>query len=192
MRLDESLEISAFDIVNTYPRSELSHILYEYGEERYARQIVDAIVRAREAGEISSSEELAEIIRASVSPKYRHGRIHPATRTFQALRIVVNGELARLTAVLTDALVRLKVGGRIGVISFHSLEDRIVKRFFHEKSKSCTCPPEWPICKCGGEQNIVGVVNKKPITPSEEELNLNPPSRSAKLRIAEKVRDEEF
>lgn len=191
MRLDDSLEISAFDIVNTYPQSELAHIFFEYGEERYSRQIAGAIVKTREQGEIRTSGELADLIRDSVPAKYRHGRIHPATRTFQALRIVVNGELARLDAVLRDALVRLKVGGRMGVISFHSLEDRIVKRFFQEKSRACTCPPEWPICKCGGEQNILSFVNKKPVVPTEEEVKLNPPSRSAKLRVVEKVREEE-
>jgi 16S rRNA (cytosine1402-N4)-methyltransferase len=191
MRLDDTLETSAFDIVNTYPRNELARIFFEYGEERYSRQIADALVEERKKEEISTSGRLAELIRSSVPVKYRYGRIHPATRSFQALRIVVNGELARLDSVLRDALLKLKVGGRMGVISFHSLEDRIVKSFFHEKSRACTCPPEWPICKCGGEQNIVNLVNKKPLIPTAEEVNLNPPSRSAKLRVVEKVREEE-
>ncbi|MGC9312894.1 MAG: 16S rRNA (cytosine(1402)-N(4))-methyltransferase RsmH [Sediminispirochaetaceae bacterium] len=191
MRLDDELETSAYDIVNTYPKQELAQILFQYGEERYSRLIADAIERTRGQKPIETSLELAEIIKSAVPGKYRHGRIHPATRSFQALRIVVNGELARLEAVLQDALRILKVGGRMGVISFHSLEDRIVKRFFQEKSKPCTCPPEWPICKCGGENEVVHLVNRKPIVPAEEEVEVNPPSRSAKFRVVEKVRDEE-
>lgn len=191
MRLDEDLETSAFDIVNTYPKQELAQIFFQYGEERYSRMIADAIIRDRGQKPIKTSLELAEIIKSAVPGKYRHGRLHPATRSFQALRIVVNGELARLEAVLQDALRVLKVGGRMGVISFHSLEDRIVKRFFQEKSKPCTCPPEWPICKCGGENETVHLVNRKPVVPAEEEVEVNPPSRSAKFRVVEKVRDEE-
>ncbi len=191
MRLDTSLEISAYDIVNTYPEKELARIFFEYGEERYSRIIAAAIVRHRSKKTIETSGELAELIKSSVPAKYRHGRIHPATRSFQALRIMVNGELARLESVLEDALSVLKVGGRIGIISFHSLEDRIVKQFLQRKSQSCTCPPEWPICKCGGNQAIVKFIRKKPIQPSEEEINLNAPSRSAKLRVAEKLQDEE-
>ena len=191
MRLDTSLEISAYDIVNTYPEKELARIFFEYGEERYSRIIAAAIVRHRSKKTIETSGELAELIKSSVPAKYRHGRIHPATRSFQALRIMVNGELARLESVLEDALSVLKVGGRIGIISFHSLEDRIVKQFLQRKSQSCTCPPEWPICKCGGNQAIVKFIRKKPIQPSEEEVSLNAPSRSAKLRVAEKLQDEE-
>lgn len=191
MRLDTSLEISAYDIVNTYPEKELARIFFEYGEERYSRIIAAAIVRRRAEKPIHTSNELAELIKSAVPAKYRHGRIHPATRAFQALRIMVNGELARLESVLEDALSVLKVGGRLGVISFHSLEDRIVKQFLQRKSQSCTCPPEWPICKCGGNQAIVKFIRKKPIQPSDEEVNLNAPSRSAKLRVAEKLQDEE-
>jgi len=190
MRLDDTLEISAYDVVNSYPAKELADILFQFGEERYSRIIVDAIIRARARSPISTSIGLAEIIKDAVPGKYRHGRIHPATRSFQALRIVVNGELARLESVLQDALSILKVGGRMGVISFHSLEDRIVKHFFQEKSKSCTCPPEWPICKCGGEMEVLHMVNKKPVRPTEEEIRINPPSRSAKFRVIEKVREE--
>jgi 16S rRNA (cytosine1402-N4)-methyltransferase len=190
MRLNEDLEISAGDIVNTYPAAELEEIIRKYGEERYARSIVRAIVRERESAPIESTARLADIIRASVPPKYRHGRIHPATRTFQALRIVVNGELARLESALERALSVLKVGGRIGVISFHSLEDRIVKWFFKEKNKDCTCPPDWPICKCGGSR-VVDILTKKPLRPEDREVESNPPSRSAKFRVVEKLRDEE-
>jgi len=192
MRLDTSLEISGYDIINTYPEKELARIFFEYGEERYSRMIAAAIVGHRTEKPIKTSAELAELIKSSVPGKYRHGRIHPATRCFQALRIMVNGELARLESVLEDALRVLKVGGRIGVISFHSLEDRIVKQFLQRKSQPCTCPPEWPICKCGGNQAIVKLVRKKPFQPSEDEIDLNAPSRSAKLRVAEKIQDEEL
>lgn len=191
MRLDEDLETSAYDIVNTYPRGELANILFQYGEERYSRMIAEAVCRVRRENPIATSLELAEIIREAVPGKYRHGRIHPATRSFQALRIFVNGELARLEAALQDALRILKTGGRMGVISFHSLEDRIVKHFFQEKSKPCICPPEWPICKCGGNMEVIHLVNRKPIVPGPDEVEKNPPSRSAKFRVVEKVRDEE-
>ncbi len=190
MRLNADLEISAKDIVNSYPVRELEDVIRNYGEERYAHKIAAAICRERESGEIHSTSRLAELIVNAVPPKYRHGRIHPATRTFQALRIMVNGELARLESALEDALEVLNVGGRIGVISFHSLEDRIVKWFFKEKNKDCTCPPDWPICKCGGSR-IVDILTKKPIRPEEHEIVSNPPSRSAKFRVGEKLRDEE-
>ena len=190
MRLDTTLEISAYDIINTYPEKELARIFFEYGEERYSRMIAASIVRERAKSSIETSAELAQLIKSSVPAKYRYGRIHPATRSFQALRIMVNGELARLESVLEDALSVLKVGGRIGVISFHSLEDRIVKQFLQKKSQTCTCPPEWPICKCGG-QAVVKLIQKKPIQPSEDEVDKNAPSRSAKLRVAEKLMDEE-
>ncbi|MCF7915052.1 MAG: 16S rRNA (cytosine(1402)-N(4))-methyltransferase RsmH [Spirochaetaceae bacterium] len=190
MRLDTTLEISAYDIINTYPEKELARIFFEYGEERYSRMIAAAIVRERAKSSIETSAELAQLIKSSVPAKYRYGRIHPATRSFQALRIMVNGELARLNSVLEDALGVLKVGGRIGVISFHSLEDRIVKQFLQKKSQTCTCPPEWPICKCGG-QAVVKLIQKKPIQPSDDEVDQNAPSRSAKLRVAEKLMDEE-
>ncbi|MFP4490162.1 MAG: 16S rRNA (cytosine(1402)-N(4))-methyltransferase RsmH [Spirochaetaceae bacterium] len=190
MRLNGNLEIAAMDIVNTYPEEELREIISEYGEERYAGSIARAICREREKGEIRTSAALASVIRSTVPPKYRYGSIHPATRTFQAIRIMVNGELVRLEAALSNSLQVLKVGGRIGVISFHSLEDRIVKRFFREKNKDCTCPPDWPICKCGGKR-VVDILTKKPLRPTEEEVNKNPPSRSAKFRVVEKLRDEE-
>jgi 16S rRNA (cytosine1402-N4)-methyltransferase len=189
MRLDSDLEITAADIVNEYPESELADLLYGYGEERYSRQIAKAVVRARKQDAIRTSSELAGIISDSVPPQYKHGRIHPATRSFQALRIAVNGELVRLEQALKNALSVLKVGGRMGVISFHSLEDRIVKRFFVEKNKSCTCPPEWPMCNCGGKK-IVDIVTRKPIEPDEREIAENKPSRSARFRVAEKINEE--
>ncbi len=187
MRLDEGLELSAADIVNDYPVERLADLIFEYGEERLSRQIAGAISIARRSGAITSSRQLAEIIWKAVPPSYRYGRIHPATRTFQALRIAVNGELARLEQTLDLALSVLDVGGRMAVIAFHSLEDRIVKRFFREKNKSCTCPPEWPMCKCGGER-IVDILTRKPVRASEKELAQNAPSRSARLRVIEKVR----
>ncbi len=190
MRLGNDLEISAEDIVNTYPEEELANLIYEYGEERYSRRIARAIVKERSTEPVRTTKQLADIIWKSVPPDYRYGRLHPGTRTFQALRIAVNGELARLDTVLDSALKVLNAGGRMGVISFHSLEDRIVKRFFQEKNKSCTCPPEWPICKCGG-QRIVTILTKKPIRPGIEEVDENAPSRSARLRVVEKLVDEE-
>jgi 16S rRNA (cytosine1402-N4)-methyltransferase len=186
MRLDKDLEISAADIVNDYPEVELANLIFEYGEERYSRKIAAAITRYREEKYIGTAKELETIIWNAVPAQYKHGHIHPATRTFQALRIVVNGELARLKVVLHDALKILKVGGRMAVISFHSLEDRIVKEFFREKNKACTCPSDWPICTCGGVR-VVDILTKKPVIPGEEEIEKNPPSRSAKLRVAEKT-----
>ncbi len=190
MRLDDSLETTAADILNQYPEQEIASLIQTYGEERYARRIAAAIVHAREKGSVDSTGRLAEIVGRAVPPVYRHGRIHPATRTFQALRIVVNGELARLEQGLDGAVRCLEIGGKIGVISFHSLEDRIVKRTLRELNRSCTCPPEWPVCKCGG-QRIVEILTKKPVRPGEEEIARNAPSRSAKLRVARKVADKE-
>jgi 16S rRNA (cytosine1402-N4)-methyltransferase len=187
MRLGKDLPMTAADIVNTAEPSELLDILYRYGEERYARPIVSRIVRERSSGPITSAMRLANLVAAAVPDSYRHRRIHPATRTFQALRIAVNHELEQLAAGLSGALRALSPGGRIGVISFHSLEDRIVKTFFREKSRECTCPPEWPICQCGGKAEL-RLVTGKPVTASEEEVSRNPASRSAKLRVAEKPR----
>ncbi len=190
MRLEKDLEITAMDIVNNYPEEELADLIYKYGEERYSRRIARAIIRERKNGLIETTGQLADVIWSSVPPDYRHGRIHPGTRTFQALRIAVNGELARLESALENALKLLEPGGRMAVISFHSLEDRIVKRFFQEKNKACTCPPEWPVCKCGGRR-IVNILTKKPVRPTEEETKKNPPSRSSRMRVVEKLEDEE-
>ncbi len=190
MRLKPDLEITAGDIVNTYPEEELANLIYLFGEERYSRRIARAVVREREHGLLETTKQLADTIWQSVPPDYRYGRIHPGTRTFQALRIAVNGELARLENTLGNALNILKVGGKMGVISFHSLEDRIVKRFFQEKNKTCTCPPEWPICKCGG-QRVVSILTKKPVRPGMDEVERNAPSRSARMRVIQKLRDEE-
>ncbi len=188
MRLDSYLETTAADIVNDYPEEQLADIFYHYGEERYSRRIAAAVVRARKSAHIESSKALEEIIWKAVPEGYRRGRLHPATRSFQALRIAVNGELARLEQALEYALKVLEPGGRMGVISFHSLEDRIVKRFFQGKNKTCTCPEDWPMCKCEGEP-ILKILTKKPLVPSEEEVSTNPPSRSAKFRVAQKMKE---
>lgn len=186
MRLDPRSEISARDIVNTWQENDLADCIYKFGEERYSRRISRAVCERRRLGKISTSRQLADIVFSSVPKKYRHGRIHPATRTFQALRVAVNNELERLTEGLTAAVRCLAVHGRIGVISFHSLEDRIVKNIFRDMSKSCICPPNEPICKCRGKK-ILKRITRKVLTPKGEEVFENPASRSAKFRVAEKV-----
>lgn len=190
MRLEESLEQSAADIVNNYPENELADLIFRFGEERLSRRFAAAIVERRRERRFETTGDLEELIWKASPKSYRHGRIHPATRTFQALRIAVNGELARLEAVLADAFRILKPGGRMGVISFHSLEDRIVKHFFLNRKKGCICPPETPICNCRGE-SLAKVLTKKPLRPEEAEVKLNAPSRSARFRVAEKLRDED-
>jgi len=187
MRLSPDLPTTAADIVNTSDAAELVDILSTFGEERYARSIVSRLIRERSREPFTSAARLAAVVAAAVPGQYRHGRIHPATRTFQALRIAVNRELEQLEAGIAEAVRVLAPEGRIGVITFHSLEDRIVKRFFREKSRECTCPPEWPICQCGGKADL-RLVTGKPVTASDEEVSLNPASRSAKLRVAQKPR----
>ena len=186
MRLDPRTPVTAADIVNTAEPAELTGILYRFGEESLARPIVARILRERAREPIETADRLARIVAAAVPAARRHGRIHPATRTFQALRIAVNGELEQLEKGLAAALGVLGEGGRIGVISFHSLEDRIVKVMFREGSRECTCPPQWPICQCGGKAEL-RLVTRKPRAASEEEVSGNPASRSAKLRVAEKI-----
>ena len=188
MRLNREEGLSAEDIVNDYNEKDLADLIYKYGEERLSRRIASAICRERSMARITSSLKLAEIIKSSVPSSYRYGRIHPATRTFQAIRIAVNSELNRLDDVIKDALNVLKIGGRLGIITFHSLEDRAVKIFFREMNKKCICPPEFPVCKCGGVQ-IVNLLTRKPVIPTEEEIKINPPSRSAKFRVVEKIAD---
>ena len=188
MRLSPSLEVSAEDVVNTYSESEIARILNEYGEERNANRIAKAIVKVRKNKRVESAKELASIIFDCVPNSYRYLAIHPATKTFQALRIEVNNELTRLPRLLRIAFDTLAVEGRLGVITFHSLEDRIVKRYFRELSLSCTCPPHFPICKCGGVARG-RLINRKAIKPSEKEVGYNHAARSAKLRVIEKIRD---
>ncbi len=176
----------ASDIVNEYEENKLKEIFKNYGEERYAGRISRAIVEYRKSKKIKSTGELVDIIKKAVPKSYLHQKIHPATRVFQALRIEVNEELENLKEVLPQAVEVLQSRGRLVVISFHSLEDRIVKKFFKIESTACICPKEVPICKCGHEPSIQ-ILTKKPITPSEEEIMENPPSRSAKLRVAQKI-----
>ncbi len=187
MRLSPDLPLSAADIVNGWDRDDIADILFRFGEERFARQIAARIVRERTKGPIRSAARLAALAAAAVPGAQRSRRIHPATKTFQALRIAVNRELEQLEQGLAAVPRLLPPGGRVGVISFHSLEDRIVKGFFREKSRECTCPPEWPICQCGGKAEL-RLVTRKPVTASEEEVSRNPASRSARLRVAEKPR----
>lgn len=189
MRVSPSAQMSAYDIVNETGESDIADLIYKYGEEKLSRKIAKAIAEARVGGRITSSRELADIIYDAVPDYYRHGAIHPATRTFQALRIAANGELRRLSRGLSAAFDVLKVGGKMGVITFHSLEDRIVKNFFREWGKSCVCPPNIAKCECGGKP-CAEVLTRKPVLPTRDECEKNPPSRSAKLRVIKKMRDE--
>jgi len=188
MRLNENAGDSAADLVNNLPEEKLADLIYLYGEEKLSRRIAKAIVDARSGGKIESSKALAEIIWNAVPANYRYGQIHPATRTFQALRIAVNGELKRLPKALHDAFNCLNVGGKLGVITFHSLEDRIVKNYFRNLGKQCVCPPEVAVCRCGGEQ-CAEILTRKPVCPTDEEIKLNSPSRSAKLRVVRKLKN---
>ena len=190
MRLNENGTVSAFDIVNSYSEKDLADLIFLYGEEKFSRRIASAIVEARSVSEISSSKSLAEIIYNCVPEKYRHGAIHPATRTFQALRIAANDELGHLPKALFDAFNCLNAGGKMGVITFHSLEDRIVKKFFRNLGKECVCPPEFAECRCGGKQ-CAEILTRKPVCPGEEEIKVNSPSRSAKLRVVRKLKNAE-
>lgn len=188
MRLNSNSETSAADLVNDLPEEKLADLIYLYGEEKLSRRIARAIVEARQGGKIESSKTLAQIIYECVPGNYRHGPIHPATRTFQALRIAVNSELKRLPRALFDAFNDLNPGGKMGVITFHSLEDRIVKNFFRNLGRQCVCPPEVAICRCGGSE-CAEILTRKPICPTEEEIKMNSPSRSAKLRVVRKIKD---
>lgn len=186
MRMDRSQRISAHEVVNGYTESELARILFDYGEEKLARQIARNIVRARSEKPVETTLELAKIVEDTYPAKTRWKFGHPAKRTFQAIRIEVNDELSSLGEAVTAMARRLEKGGRMAVITFHSLEDRIVKSAFKELSLACTCPPDFPVCVCGKVQEVE-LVNKKPITASEEELENNSRSQSAKLRVIEKL-----
>jgi 16S rRNA (cytosine1402-N4)-methyltransferase len=180
MRFDPAAPTTAADLVNTLPQEELADLIYHYGEERASRRIARAIVKARP---VQTARQLANVIE-SVLP--RKGRIHPATQTFQALRIAVNQELDRVENVLPQAVAALKPGGRLAIISFHSLEDRIVKEYFRRESRDCLCPPRQPVCTCGHKATLKEIT-RKPITPGEAEIAANPRARSAKLRVVEKL-----
>lgn len=189
MRLDpDSENESAADIVNGMNEEELANLIYLYGEEKLSRRIARAIVEARNGGKIESSKVLAEIIFNAVPANYRYGQIHPATRTFQALRIAVNSELRHIPDALHNAFNALNTGGKLGVITFHSLEDRIVKNYFRNLGKKCVCPPEVSTCRCGGLP-CAEILTRKPVRPDENEIRENSPSRSAKLRVVRKLRD---
>ena len=186
MRMDASAAISAYDIVNGYSPEELSKILFEYGEERFARRIASAIAARRQVSPIATTFELVDVIRSAMPAQALREKQHPAKRSFQAIRIAVNDELGAVSEMMDTAPDKLKVGGRLCVISFHSLEDRIIKNKIHSREDGCTCPREAPVCVCGFKQTLKSV-SKKPIIPSAEELEDNPRSRSAKLRVAERV-----
>ncbi len=186
MRMDRSQNISAFEVVNTYPTARLYDIIRYYGEERYASRIADAIVRERQASPIETTSELSEVIKRAMPAAARRENQHPAKRTFQAIRIEVNGELNGLEKAIEDAVRFLAPGGVIAVITFHSLEDRVVKRVFKALQNPCTCPPSAPICTCGKVREIE-ILTNKPLTAADPELELNPRSRSAKLRAARKL-----
>ncbi len=186
MRMDKSNPFRAYDVVNGYSEEKLKKILYEYGEERFAPRIAALIVAERERHPIETTGELVALIKKAMPAAALEGGHHPAKRSFQAIRIEVNGELACIEPTLRRAAERMNPGGRIAVITFHSLEDRIVKQTFASMAEGCTCPKDFPVCVCG-KQPQIRVVSKKPILPSEEELENNPRSRSAKLRIAEKL-----
>ena len=186
MRMDREQPLRAYDVVNTYSAEELRRILYDFGEEKFARNIAANIVKKRSERPIETTLELAELVKASMPKTAREGGHHPAKRTFQAIRIEVNSELSSIPPALDAAVHALNPGGRIAVITFHSLEDRLVKQKFAALSSGCTCPREFPVCVCG-KKPVVRVITKKPVTAGEDELEVNPRSRSAKLRVAEKI-----
>ena len=186
MRMDTSAPLRAADIVNTWSQEELRRILFEYGEERYAPAIARHIVERREKAPIETTGQLVEVIRSAMPPAALREKQHPAKRSFQAIRIAVNGELEELPPMLRAAAQRLHPGGRLAVISFHSLEDRIIKKTMQELATGCTCPPNFPVCVCGKKPQMK-LVSRKPIVATEAELTYNPRARSAKLRVAEKL-----
>ena len=186
MRMDKDDALTAGEVVNTWPQGELRRILYEYGEERYAPQIAAAICRAREKAPIETTLELVDIIRSAMPAQALREKQHPAKRSFQAIRIAVNDELGAVSRMMQAAVGRLNPGGRLAVITFHSLEDRIVKSEMQQAARGCTCPPEFPVCVCG-KKPLVKLVTRKPIVSGPAELEENPRARSAKLRVAEKL-----
>ena len=186
MRMNRQDALNAETVVNTWPQEELRRILYTYGEERYAPQIAAAICRRREEKPIKTTLELVDIIRSAMPPAALREKQHPAKRSFQAIRIAVNDELGAVEKVMEDAIPLLNPGGRLAVITFHSLEDRIVKTAMAAAAKGCTCPPEFPVCVCGKKPQVK-LISRKPIVASNGELDENPRSRSAKLRVCEKL-----
>lgn len=186
MRMDKDDVLTAGEVVNTWPQGELRRILYDYGEERYAPQIAAAICRAREKAPVETTLELVDIIRSAMPAQALREKQHPAKRSFQAIRIAVNDELGAVSRMMQAAVGRLNPGGRLAVITFHSLEDRIVKSEMQQAARGCTCPPEFPVCVCG-KKPLVKLVTRKPIVSGPVELEENPRARSAKLRVAERL-----
>lgn len=188
MRMDRSEGMTAADVVNTWSQDELKRILYQYGEERYAPQIAAAIVRHRENKPLETTLELVDVIKGAMPARALKEKQHPAKRSFQAIRIAVNDELASVERMIRSAVPALNKGGRLAVITFHSLEDRIVKVGMAEFAKGCTCPPDFPVCVCGKTPDVK-LITRKPIIPTDKEVEENPRARSAKLRVAEKLKD---
>ena len=186
MRMNSQDSLSAYTVVNTWSQEELKRILYNYGEERYAPQIAAAICRKREGKPIETTLELVDIIRSAMPPAAFREKQHPAKRSFQAIRIAVNDELGSVEKVMRDAVTCLNPGGRLAIITFHSLEDRIVKNGMADAAKGCTCPPNFPVCICGNKPKVK-LITRKPIISGDEELEVNPRARSAKLRVCEKL-----
>ncbi len=186
MRMNNEDALTAHTVVNTWSQEELKRILYTYGEERYAPQIAAAICRRREERPIETTLELVDVIRSAMPAAALREKQHPAKRSFQAIRIAVNDELGSVEKVMVDAIPALNPGGRLAIITFHSLEDRIVKQAMAEAAKGCTCPPNFPVCVCGKKPQVK-LVSRKPIVSGEEELQINPRARSAKLRVCEKI-----
>lgn len=186
MRMNRELEFSAYDVVNGYSEDDLYKIIRDYGEEKFARRVASFIVKARADKSIESTLELVDIIKAAIPAKARREGPHPAKRTFQAIRIEVNRELTIISRTIKDGVEKLNKGGRMAIITFHSLEDRIVKTTYKELTNPCSCPSEFPICICNNKP-FVKIITRKPIEASKEELEENPRSRSAKLRVLEKL-----
>ena len=186
MRMNSEDSLSAHTVVNSWPQEELKRILYNYGEERYAPQIAAAICRRRQEAPIETTLELVDIIRSAMPAAALREKQHPAKRSFQAIRIAVNDELGSVEKVMQDAIPALNPGGRLAIITFHSLEDRIVKVGMADAAKGCTCPPNFPVCVCGNKPKVK-IISRKPITSTDEELERNPRARSAKLRVCEKI-----
>ena len=186
MRMDQSGSLTAYDVINGYERNAITRVISEYGEERWAKRIAEFICEARKKKPIETTGELVEIIKAAIPAKARREGPHPAKRTFQAIRIEVNDELGQLRSAIDDFCDVLAPGGRLCIITFHSLEDRIVKEIFRKRVNPCVCPPEFPVCVCGKVGDVKKITGK-PITPGDEEIENNPRARSAKLRVIEKL-----
>jgi len=186
MRMDAKLQFTAYDLVNEMSVEELSNLFRDYGEESFSRKIAKSIIKSREQKPLQTSKELAALISNSIPRKFHPKRIHPATKTFQALRIAVNNELENLETFIEKAVKLLKVGGRLVIISFHSLEDRIVKNYFKDLHSSCICPTDLPVCRCEKE-STVKIITRSPIKPGEEEILENPRARSSKMRVVERI-----